>query len=87
MAQAIPISQIATVNPSVVGAGGNALALNGVFVDQSLSVPVSSLLSFASADDVTAYFGSGSAQSLLASNYFLGFDTSTKKPGTLFFAG
>lgn len=87
MAQTIPVSQIATVNPSVVSAGGNPLSLNAIFVDQSLTVPVSSLLSFASNDDVIAYFGSGSTQAALGSNYFLGFDTSTRKPGTLFFGG
>lgn len=87
MAQTIPVSQIVTVNPSVVVAGGNPLSLNAIFIDQSLIIPVTSLLSFASADEVSAYFGSGSSQALLATNYFLGFDTSTKKPGTLFFAG
>lgn len=87
MTQAIPISQVVTVNPSVVGAGGNPLSLNAIFVDQGLTVPLSSLLSFPSEDDVVAYFGSGSPQALLGSNYFLGFDTSTKKPDTLFFAG
>lgn len=87
MAQTIPVSQIVTVNPSVVGAGGNPLSLNAIMLDQSLTVPVSTLLSFASLDDVVAYFGSGTSQANLASNYFLGFDTSTKKPGTLFFGG
>lgn len=87
MAQTIPVSQIVTVNPSVVVAGGNPLSLNAIFVDQSTIIPVSQLLSFSSIDDVVAYFGSGSSQALLASNYFLGFDTSTKKPGTLFFGG
>lgn len=87
MAQTIPISQLSTVNPAVVGAGGNPLSLNSVFVDQSLLVPITSLLSFPSADDVGNYFGSFSTQKALADNYFLGFDNSTKKPGTLFFAG
>lgn len=87
MAQAIPISQIATVNPSVVAAGGNPISLNGVFIDQSLNVPVSSLLSFPTNDDVIAYFGANSTQAALGAIYFNGFDISTKKPGTLFFAG
>lgn len=87
MAQTIPVSQLVTVNPSVVVAGGNPLSLNAVFIDQATTIPVSSLLSFASADDVAAYFGSNSTQKALADNYFLGFDTSTKKPGTLFFGG
>lgn len=87
MAQTIPVSQIATINPAVVGAGGNALSLNAIMLDQSLTVPITSLLSFASADDVALYFGSNSTQKALADNYFLGFDNSTKKPGTLFFSG
>jgi Protein of unknown function (DUF3383). len=87
MAQTIPVSQIVTVNPSVVVAGGNPLSLNAIFVDQNTTIPVTSLLSFGSSDEVAAYFGSNSTQKALADNYFLGFDTSTKKPGTLFFGG
>lgn len=87
MAQTIPVSQIVTINPAVVGAGGNPLSLNAIMLDQSLTVPMTSLLSFPSADDVGLYFGSNSTQKALADNYFLGFDNSTKKPGTLFFGG
>ena len=85
--RAIPISQIATVNPAVVEAGGNPLSLNAVFLDQSLLVPVSSLLPFPDADSVGDYFGSSSPQKAAADIYFTGFDNSTKKPGTLFFGG
>jgi len=87
MTQAIPVSQIVTVNPAVVSAGGNPLSLNAVFLAQSTLIPTSSLMEFASLDDVVAYFGTGSQQSTLAANYFLGFDNSFKKPGTLYFAG
>lgn len=87
MAQTIPVSQIVTINPAVVGAGGNALSLNAVMLDQSAIVPITSLLSFPSADDVGLYFGVNSTQKALADNYFLGFDNSTKKPDTLFFGG
>lgn len=87
MAQTIPVSQIVTINPAVVGAGGNPLSLNAIMLDQSLTVPITSLLSFPSADDVGLYFGTNSTQKALADNYFLGFDNSTKKPGTLFFGG
>lgn len=87
MVQAIPISQLVTINPSVVNAGGNPLSLNAVFLAQSLLVPTSSLLEFSSQADVADYFGSSSTEASLASNYFLGFDGSTKKPGTLYFAG
>lgn len=87
MTNTIPVSQIVTVNPAVVGAGGNPLSLNTVMLDQSLTVPVSSLLSFSSADEVGDYFGLNSTQAALAINYFNGYDNSTSKPGTLFFGG
>lgn len=87
MTQTIPVSQIVTVNPAVVSAGGNPLSLNAIFIDQGSTVPVSSLLSFSVADEVSAYFGSDSTQAQLARVYFAGFDSSTKKPGALFFAG
>lgn len=87
MAQAIPVSQVVTVNPAVVGAGGNPLALNAIILTQNTAAPVSSLLSFPGADDVADYFGVGSTEANLATNYFLGFDNSTRKPSTLFFAG
>lgn len=87
MTQTIPVSQLATINPGVVSAGGNPLSLNTVMLAQSLLFPTSSLLAFSSADDVADYCGSGSPEAALANNYFLGFSNSTKKPGTLYFAG
>lgn len=87
MTQAIPVSQIVTINPAVVSAGGNPLSLNSVFLVQNTLVPTSSLMEFASRDDVSDYFGSNATETQLAANYFLGYDNSFKKPGTLFFAG
>jgi len=87
MTQAIPISQIVTANPAVVGTGGNPLSLNAIFLTTDSKVPTSDLLTFSSTDDVADYFGSTALESSLADNYFLGFENSTKKPGTLFFAG
>jgi len=87
MTQAIPVSQIVTVNPAVVGAGGNPLSLNAIMLTTNSMVPTSGLLSFSTDDDAKDYFGSNSTEAGLADNYFLGFDNSTKKPGTLFFAG
>lgn len=87
MTQSIPISQIVTINPAVISAGGNPLSLNSVFVTTSAIAPTSSLLQFASIDDVGAYFGTSSTEAVLAAKYFLGYDNSFKKPGTLFFAG
>ena len=87
MAQAIPVSQLVTINPAVVSAGGNPLSLNSVFLIQSTLVPTSSFLEFSSLADVSDYFGSNDIATELAGNYFNGFDNSSRKPGTLFFAG
>lgn len=83
----IPVSQIVTVNPAVVGAGGNPLSLNAVFLDDGALTPVSSLLSFPDLESVGNYYGFNSTQHTLAGFYFNGPDNSLKKPGTLFFGG
>lgn len=82
----IPASDIASVNPGVVSSGGNPLALNGVIMSQNPLIPTSSVQSFASADAVSDFFGPSSDEYALAQLYFLGFDNSTVKPGTLLFA-
>lgn len=82
----IPASDIVVVNPGVVGSGGNPLALNGVILSQSLLLPTLAVRSFASPDAVKAFFGASSAEYAIAQIYFLGFDNSTIKPGTLYFA-
>lgn len=87
MTQTIPVSQLVTVNPAVVSAGGNPLSLNSIFLIESTLVPTSSLMEFSSRDDVSDYFGSSALATELAGNYFLGFDNSSRKPGTMFFAG
>lgn len=87
MTQTIPVSKIVTINPGVVGTGGTPLALNGVLLTKSAIAPFSSLLQFTQQTDVANYFGINSTEAALATNYFLGFDNSTKKPGTLFIGG
>ncbi|MDR0480003.1 MAG: DUF3383 domain-containing protein [Burkholderiaceae bacterium] len=82
----IPASAIVSVQPGVVSSGGSALSLNGVILTASARVPIGAVMPFSSAADAAAYFGPLSLQAALASNYFLGFDNSTIKPGTLFFA-
>lgn len=85
MAQTIPISQVVTINPGVIGTGGNPLSLNGVFVSTDDRIPVGQILSFPSADDVARYFGVNSDIAALANNYFLSFDNSQKKPQSMIF--
>lgn len=82
----IPASDIVVVNPGVVGSGGNPLALNGVILSKNVLLPTAAVRSFASADAVKAFFGAASAEYAIAQVYFLGFDNSTIKPGTLYFA-
>jgi hypothetical protein len=85
-AQAIPASQIVSVIPSVLGAGGSALDLNGLILTTSERVPIGAVQSFPDQASVAAYFGSTAQEAQLAAIYFLGFDDSTVKPGALLFA-
>lgn len=82
----IPASDIVSVNPGVIGAGGNPLSLNGVIMTQNPLLPSSGVRSFSSADAVRSFFGAASEEYAISQVYFLGFDNSTIKPGTLFFA-
>ncbi|MBX9593928.1 MAG: DUF3383 domain-containing protein [Roseomonas sp.] len=82
----IPASAIVSVTPGVIEAGGTALDLNGLLLTNSTQAPIGTVQSFASADDVAAYFGPSSTEAAAATLYFLGIDNSTKKPGALLFA-
>lgn len=82
----IPASSIVQVNPGVLSAGGNPLALNGVILSKNLYIPVGSVQSFTSASAVSAFFGPSSTEYALAQIYFAGYDGSTTKPGNLMFA-
>lgn len=82
----IPASNIVTINPGVIGAGGNPLSLNGVILSQSGYLPSSGVVTFTDAAAVSDYFGPASTEYAMASVYFNGYDNSTLKPGTLYFA-
>ena len=82
----IPASAIVSVTPSVIGAGGTALDLNGLILTTSTRTPIGSVPSFSSASDVSSYFGPASAEAAAAVIYFNGFDNSNKKPGAVLFA-
>lgn len=82
----ISADKFVKVNPGVVGAGGNPLALNGVILSKNVLLPSSGVQSFSTPDAVKAFFGPSSTEYALSQTYFLGFDNSTKKPGTLLFA-
>lgn len=82
---AIPAGQLVTINPSVLPAGGNALAMIETILTESWRVPIGSVYQFSSATAVAAFFGQGTTQAGLASVYFNGFDNSNVKPGALNF--
>lgn len=82
----IPASEIANVTPSVLAAGGSALDLVGLVLTTTARIPIGTVQSFATQTAVANYFGSSSPEANLATKYFLGFDNSTAKPGSVLFA-
>lgn len=80
---AIPLSQIVKVIPGVLSASGSALDLNGLILTESQYAPVNSVLTFATAADVSAYFGSSSTEAAMATIYFKGYKNSSRTPGAL----
>jgi Protein of unknown function (DUF3383) len=82
----IPFSQVVSVVPSVLSAGGQAVDLNGLFLTQSSYAPYGQVLQFSDAAGVQSYFGSTSTEATLASIYFNGYSIGTQLPGSLLFA-
>lgn len=82
----IPASQIVSVVPSVLNAGGSALDLIGLMLTQSTRIPTGAQGSFPTAAAVGAYFGLSSIEYNRAQIYFKGFDGATKLPAALLIA-
>lgn len=82
----IPASQLVSAQGGVLGAGGNRLSLNAIFLTEDTSVPVNEVWAFSTLEDVQAWFGASSVEALLAAVYFSGFENATVAPTTLFFA-
>jgi len=82
----IPASMIIDVTPSVLGAGGNPLGLNGLLLTDAEVLPVGDPVSFVNAAAVGDYFGYASQEYKMAPTYFEGYDNSTQKPGSLLFS-
>jgi hypothetical protein len=82
----IPVSNLVQINPAVLSGGGAALALAGLMLTNSTAIPINTVQSFNSQAAVAAFFGAGSTEASLASNYFSGYDNSTVKPGNLLMA-
>ena len=85
----IPASQLVSVTPEVLAAGGTSLAMNGVVLTQNARVPINplgSLLSFPTLLAVQSYFGALSTEAAIAAVYFKGFDNSNIKPAAILFS-
>lgn len=82
----IPFSQVVSVVPSVLSAGGQAVDLNGLFLTQNEFAPYGQILQFSDAAGVQSYFGSSSTEATLANVYFSGYSIGTQLPGSLLFA-
>lgn len=82
----IPANELVSVLPGVLGAGGAAVALSGLILTANTAVPIGSVQTFATAADVSTFFGPSSDEASLASVYFAGFNNSTQKPGELLLA-
>lgn len=86
----IPADQLVSVVPGVLGAGGNPLSLNSVFLTPNDAVPIDAeigyvAMAFPSLQSVQDFFGVGTVEALMAAKYFSGFTGATMLPGTLYF--
>lgn len=86
--QTIPASRYVSSIPSVLGAGGNPLSPNAVFVDTSgdTSIPPGMVMGFPSLTAVENWYGINSPQAVLAGQYFAGYVGTESLPSTLWFA-
>lgn len=82
----IPASQIVSVTPRVINAGGTDLETVGLILTENPLAVFPNILTFTSAAAVGDYFGTTSDEYQAAVSYFLGYDNSFKKPTKIKFA-
>jgi len=82
----IPASQIVNVIPGVLGATGNQLNVIGLIITQNTRVPIGTVASFATAANVSTYFGASAHETLMSNVYFTGFTGASGVPQALLFA-
>lgn len=82
----IPASEIVSVLPGVLSAGGNPLSANAVFLTANSTIPVGTVQAFATLQDVKDWFGAGSIEALNAAIYFSGYTNTTVLPSVLYFS-
>jgi hypothetical protein len=71
--------------PSVLGAGGNPLSLNGVFLTTDPSIPIGTAQAFPNTTATDAWFGATDPNAILAGKYFGGFIGADSLPGLVYF--
>jgi len=81
----IPSSELVSVTPSVLAAGGAGIQTIGLVLDSSTRVPLGTVAQFSSALAVEDYFGPGTIASG-AAVYFTGFENADQTPGLLLIA-
>ena len=86
MTATIPASYLVQANPSVLSAGGTGLSLNSVFITSDPSIPIGTVQPFASAANVSSWFGQNAPETALANIYFSGYNGGLQLPTQLFFA-
>lgn len=86
MNPSIPANQLVNVIPSVLGAGGNPLSPNSVFLTEDPSIPIGTVQGFGSLAAVQSWFGANAPESVLAAIYFAGFLGTRSLPSVLYFA-
>jgi hypothetical protein len=80
---AIPASQIVSVLPSVLNAGGVGIDLLGLLITTDNHTPVGEVYSFPDLISVQRFYGPTSYMAMLAGTYFLADTNATKRPGAL----
>jgi hypothetical protein len=84
MSPSIPMSLVIGTEPSVLEAGGNPLALNGVLLTTDPSIPIGVAQPFL-VGGASDWFGANSPEATLANRYFSGFNGADSLPETLYF--
>ena len=82
----IPASEIVSVTPSVLSAGGTGLNGIGLYLTTSTRIPTGVVLSFDDELAVGEYFGPASSDASEAEIYFAGFAGASVQPSTLLMA-
>lgn len=89
----IPASTLVSIVPSVLSAGGSGVDVIAMVLTTSTRTPIGTVLSFPTGAAVASYFGSGSAEDIVAnggagkgSGYFGGFEGASKIPASILFA-